>query len=190
MAEVSSPLNTEGERLDSIELSTGPTGLLKRAVAGSSRAVTGGDVNAAAQEVGTDIDRATFSAGTATVLSFAGYALGTAAGTVTSGQLGAVRMDFDRVLVTRETGLTGTRVTHAINITTGTTSIGTALSSGRRSIDVYNGGTSIVYLGSSAVSTAIGMPLGTGGYYFEQGNTDLYATTTGGTAVLRVQERA
>jgi hypothetical protein len=57
---ISNPVNTASESVDAVVLSTGTGGLLKRAVPGSSRSVTSGDTNAAAQEVGTHVDDAAF----------------------------------------------------------------------------------------------------------------------------------
>ena len=100
MTAVSSPLNTNSERIDSVILSTGPTGLLKRAVAGSSRTVTGGDVNAAAQEVGTHTDDAAFTVATDAVVTIGALADETSTDSVDEGDAGALRMTLNRRLIT------------------------------------------------------------------------------------------
>jgi hypothetical protein len=79
-------------------------------------------------------------------------------------------------------------VAHAIAVATAATSIGTGISSGRKHIEIYNGGTQTVYIGPSAVSTANGFPLGTAANaWFDSGHA-WYAITGGGTATLRVLE--
>lgn len=189
MAAHVSPVNDNARDTDGINLSTSATQVLKRAVAGSSRSVTGGDTNAAAQEVGTHADDAAFTVGTDSIVVAGGLADETSPDSVNEGDAGAFRMGLDRVQLIRETGPNTTLAAHAINVTSGTVSIGTAITSGRKHIEIYNAGTATVYLGPSTVGTASGFPLGTAAYAWFDSGHDWYAVgPSAGTTTLRVLE--
>lgn len=186
MAKFASPQNTSDQNLDPLILPTSTTGVGKRAV--NSRTVTGGDYNVADQGVATHVDDAALVVGTDSVVAVAGFADETSPDSVNEGDVGALRMGLDRVLLVRAVGLVTSRVTHAVNVTTAATSLGTGIASDRRHIEIYNGGTATIYLGDSGVGTATGFPLGTAAYYYEESGLPLYGIATGGTVAVRVLE--
>lgn len=188
MATITSPANAAGESVHSLVLATGTDGKLPRGVAGSSATPSGGDTASVAQEVGTHVDDAAFTVASSTIVVAGGLADETSSDSVDEGDAGAFRMGLDRVQLSRETGPNTTLVAHAINVTTGTASVGTAITAGRKHIEFYNNGTATVYLGGSAVGTASGFPLGTAAYADFNSGHSWYATTTGGTVSLRVLE--
>lgn len=187
MASVNSPINSNSRDVDSLITPTGITGLMKRGL--HSQSVSGGDSNVADQAVGTHVDDAALTVAADSVVAVGGFADETSSDSVDEGDVGALRMGLDRVLLTRDHGPVTERVVHAINISTSAASIGTGIAANRRHIDVYNGGTVTVFLGPSGVGTATGIPLGTASYYYETGSIAIYGITASGTAALRVQER-
>ena len=183
MAVPISPTNDDSQNVDGLMVSTSVTSIWHRAVDGTSITPTSSNQNAAAEMIGTHIPAEVMVATDAIVL-MAGHTGGTVwpleAGTAVSGTA--------LVLHVRETGPAVTLAAHAINVTTGTASVGTGITSGRKHIEFYNGGTTTVYLGPSTVGTASGFPLGTAAYANFNSGHSWYATTTAGTASLRVLE--
>ena len=190
MAAVSSPLNTNNERIDSVILSTGPTGLLKRAVAGSSRTVTGGDVNAATQEVGTHTDDAAFTVATDAIVTIGALADQTSPDSVDEGDAGALRMTLDRLLrvVSQERSNAGTKANVAGSASSVTILAANALRTGA---SVYNDSTAILYLdvtGGTASATSFTIKLQADEYYevpfgYHGLITGIWASATGSARV-------
>lgn len=183
MAVPISPENSAALDVDGLLTSTSVTSIWKRAVDGTSITPTNSNQNAGAEMVGTHIPGEVLAA-TDPVVLLGGHTGGTVwpleAGTAVSGTA--------LVLHVRETGPAVSLVAHAINVTTGTASVGTGITSGRKHIEFYNGGTTTVYLGPSTVGTATGFPLGTAAYANFNSGHAWHATTTAGTASLRVLE--
>lgn len=195
MAQVSSPLNTSSERLDSVILSTGPTGLLKRAVAGSSRTVTGGDANAAAQEVGTHTDDAAFSVATDAIVTIGALIDETSTDSGDEGDAVAIRATADRILrvVSQQRSSTSTKANVAGSATSVTI---LAANTARRGATITNDSTAILYLdltGGTASATSYTVQLAgstaSGVSYFEVPFgytgliTGLWASATGNARV-------
>lgn len=173
MAAVSSPLNTSNERLDSLVLSTGPTGQLKRAVAGSSRTVTGGDANAAAEEVGTHVDDAAFTIATDTISVIGALIDETSTDSGDEGDAVAVRATADRILrvVSQQRSSTATKASVAGSASSVTI---LAANTARRGATITNDSTAILYLdltGGTASTTSYTVQLAgsttSGVSYFE-----------------------
>lgn len=173
MAAVSSPLNTNNERLDSLVLSTGPTGQLKRAVAGSSRTVTGGDANAAAEEVGTHVDDAAFTIATDTISVIGALIDETSTDSGDEGDAVAVRATADRILrvVSQQRSSTATKASVAGSASSVTI---LAANTARRGATITNDSTAILYLdltGGTASTTSYTVQLAgsttSGVSYFE-----------------------
>lgn len=185
MAVPVSPQNDDSQNVDGLLTSTSVTSLWHRAVDGTSITPTSSNQNAAADMVGTHVPAEVLAATDPVVLVAAHTG-----GTVYPLEGGTASSGTALVLHIREVGPNVSRVAHAINVGTAATSLGTGITSGRKYLDVYNGGTVTVYLGPSSVGTASGIPLGTGAYYYEEGALALYGITASGSASLRVQERS
>jgi len=79
----------------------------------------------------------------------------------------------------------------AVSVTTTATALPASALSGRRALWVYNNGSATVYLGSAAVTTAAGFPLGAGqSVSLEIGSLALYGRAASGTIEVRVLEIA
>lgn len=183
MAVPVSPTNDDSQNVNGLLVSTGVTGIWNRAIDGTSITPTSSNQNAGAAMVGTHVPAEVLAATDPVVLLGAHTG-----GTVYPLEAGTAVSGTALVLHVRETGPAVTLVAHAINVTTGTASVGTGITSGRKHIEFYNGGTTTVYLGGSGVGTASGFPLGTAAYANFNSGHAWYATTTAGTAVLRVLE--
>lgn len=165
MAAVSSPSNTNNERLDGVVLSTGPTALLKRAVAGSSRTVTGGDVNAAAEEVGTHVDDAAFTVATDTVMVIGGLADETSPDSVNEGDAGALRMTLARNLHTVEVADAAT-VTSVASAATSATLL--AANANRIGATIHNSDANALFVkfgATATTTTSYTVKIAADGYY-------------------------
>lgn len=186
MAVPISPTNDDTQNVNGLLISTSVTGVWNRAIDGTSITPTSSSQNAAAALVGTHIPAEVVVATDPVVLVAGSYG-----GTVYPLEIGtAGAVGTAGILHTRDVGLGGSVVTHSINVTSGTASLGTGLSSGRKHIEFYNAGTATVYLGNAQVGTANGFPLGTAAYAYFDSSTAWYATIAGaaGTSALRVLE--
>lgn len=167
MAAVSSPLNTNSERIDSVILSTGPTGLLKRAVAGSSRTVTGGDVNAATQEVGTHTDDAAFTVATDAIVTIGALIDETSTDSGDEGDAVAIRATADRILrvVSQQRSSASTKA----NVASSASSVTIlAANTARRGASIWNDSSAILYLdltGGTASATSCSVKLIADAFY-------------------------
>lgn len=180
-----SPSNASSQNVNGLLVSTGVTSIWNRAIDGSAITPTNSTQQAGAAMVGTHVPAEVLVA-TDPVVLMGGHTGGTVypleAGTAASGTA--------LVLHVRETGPAVTLAAHAVNVTSGTANLGTAITTGRKHIEFYNAGTATVYLGPSTVGTATGFPLGTGAYaYFNSGHA-WHATIAGaaGTSAVRVLE--
>ena len=167
MAAVSSPLNTNSERIDSVILSTGPTGLLKRAVAGSSRTVTGGEVNAATQEVGTHTDDAAFTVATDAIVTIGALIDETSTDSGDEGDAVAIRATADRILrvVSQQRSSTSTKANVAGSASSVTI---LAANTARRGASIWNDSSAILYLdltGGTASATSCSVKLIADAFY-------------------------
>lgn len=167
MAAVSSPLNTNSERIDSVILSTGPTGLLKRAVAGSSRTVTNGDVNAATQEVGTHTDDAAFTVATDAIVTIGALIDETSTDSGDEGDAVAIRATADRILrvVSQQRSSASTKANVAGSASSVTI---LAANTARRGASIWNDSSAILYLdltGGTASATSCSVKLIADAFY-------------------------
>jgi hypothetical protein len=193
MTSAASPVNSNSKDLDPIvPVSTG-TSLLKRAVAGSSAAASGiSDSNTGAQETGTHIDGATFSAGTATVSALAGVYAG---GTVASGKVGVVAINTERSqLVEAAPHLLGLKST-AVNVTSTAGALPSSALASRKEVLIMNNGTATIYVGSKdatngTVTTSSGLPIAAGASLGVALGTaqPIYGIVASGTVEARVLE--
>lgn len=190
MTAVSSPLNTNSERIDSIVLSTGPTGQLKRAVAGSSRTVTGGDVNAATQEVGTHTDDAAFTVATDAIVTIGALIDETSTDSGDEGDAVAIRATADRILrvVSQQRSSTSTKANVAGSASSVTI---LAANTARRGASIWNDSSAILYLdltGGTASATSCSVKLIADAFYevpfgYTGLITGLWASATGSARV-------
>ena len=168
---LTSPSNTNSERVDSVQLTTNVAGLVKGAVPGSSVASTGGgDTNLAAQMVGTHTDDAAFGVATAftgTVVASGYLADQTAPDSVDEGDIGIGRMTLDRLqrVVTQQRSPTSTKA----NIS-GAAASTTLLASNalRTGATIWNDSTAILYVdltGGTASATSCTVKLIADAYY-------------------------
>jgi hypothetical protein len=85
-------------------------------------------------------------------------------------------------------GLSGVVLSGARTVGTTATAIPASSLSDRKSLILYNNGTSTIYLGGSAVTSSTGLPVGTADYSpsFDLGSSVLYgvAGTAGGTVIV------
>lgn len=151
MTTISSPVNTAAQSTDSVVLGTSTAGVLKRAVAGSSQSVTSGDTNAAAQEVGTNVDDAAFGVATGTVVMIAGLADETSPDSVNEGDAGAIRMTLARNLHTVEVADVAA-VTSVASTASSTTIL--AANANRIGAMVHNTDANALFLKFGATATA------------------------------------
>lgn len=190
MTAVSSPLNTNSERIDSIVLSTGPTGQLKRAVAGSSRTVTGGDVNAATQEVGTHTDDAAFTVATDAIVTIGALIDETSTDSGDEGDAVAIRATADRILrvVSQQRSSASTKANVAGSASSVTI---LAANTARRGASIWNDSSAILYLdltGGTASATSCSVKLIADAFYevpfgYTGLITGLWASATGSARV-------
>ena len=180
-----SPTNDDSQNVDGLLPSTTTTSVWHRAVDGSALTPTSSNQQAAAEMVGTHVPAEVITSTDPIVL--VGASKG---GTIYPLEGGTAVSGTAVVLHVREVGPAGTVVAHAINVTSGTASLGTGITSGRKHIEFYNAGTATVYLGHAQVGTASGFPLGTGAYAYFNSGSSWYATIAGaaGTSALRVLE--
>lgn len=187
MAKITPTQNTSSQNQDPIVLSTSATGQLKRSVDGSALTPTGSDYPAAAQMTGSHVISGESLVAT-DVFQLVGGVNG--GGTAFPLEGGTATYGSAIVLHVRETGPATSLAVHAVNVTSGTAELGTAISSGRKHIEFYNAGTGTVYLGPSTVGTATGFPLGSGVVMSFNSAHRWYATiiNAAGTSAIRVLE--
>lgn len=182
-----SPTNDDSQNVDGLMVSTSVTSVWHRAIDGSALTPTSSNQQAAAEMVGTHVPAEVLAATDPVVLIGAHTG-----GTVYPLEAGTAVSGTALVLHVREVGPAGTVVTHSIDVTSGTASLGTGITSGRKHIEFYNAGTATVYLGNAQVGTASGFPLGTAAYAYFNSGAAWYATIAGaaGTSAVRVLEMA
>jgi len=87
--------------------------------------------------------------------------------------------------------ITGALTQSVVTVSTSATAIPTTNAEGRRTLLLYNNGSTVVYLGNSSVTTADGFPLKAGeAQGFDVGVVPIYGIVAEGTAEVRVLEGA
>ena len=124
--------------------------------------------------------------GTVNYLGTVGTIVGTLANVGTVNSLGTITTITAGTIDIKPLG--GVVLSGTVGIGTTATAIPASALASRKSLIVYNSGTSRVALGGSGVGTATGLPLGTADYSpsLDLGTTILYgiADTAGGTAIV------
>lgn len=165
MANNTSPQNTHSFDIDGINLTSSSTQIGKKAVAGSSVAVSGG-TNVGAQEVGTHVDDAAFTVANSTVSAIAALADETSPDSVDEGDAGALRMTLDRMLhtVTRMRSSTATLSNVSTSTTNATVLAANAL---RIGATIFNESAQAMYvkLGTTASSSSYTINMASNSYY-------------------------
>jgi hypothetical protein len=188
MTTTASPTNTASESVDSLTLTSGTAGLLKRGL--NSKSTSGGDTNSLAQETGTHVDDAAFGIGADTISTAGFLADETSPDSVDEGDVGAARMALDRILYVRQVGTHGSRTIAAVSVTTSATALPSSVLTNRKRLILYNAGTQTVFLGTSGVTTSTGLGLLAGGSFETDGDVAVYGIVAATTCDVRVMEAA